>query len=166
MCEAQLNSNNYDESLDPVQFLISTITAIANKCIPKSTANSLIKRKPWFKEQCKTAIKEPKRALQTFKIQLSHENLFFLWRCRAVARRVVKDSKRKSWREYDRTFVKKTRDIVRKFSAKNNIGSIKYLNVNGLNISATNDIANSLATKFAKNYSTNNSINKFQRFKN
>jgi len=100
MYKAQLNSNNYDESLDPVEFLTSKITAIANKCIPNSTANSLIKRKPWFNEQCKTAIKERIRDLHKFKIQPSRENLSFLRRCRAAARRVVKDSKRKFWREY------------------------------------------------------------------
>jgi len=171
MCEAQLNSNNYDETLDPVEYLTSTITTIANKCIPKSTTNSLIKRKPWFNDQCKAAITERKRALQKFKTQPNHENLSFLRRCRAVARRVVKDSKRKSWRDYvsrlnDRTSVKKTWDMVRKISGKNSIRSIKHLNVNGVNISDTKDIANSLAENFAKNSSTNNSTNKFQRFKN
>jgi len=55
--------------------------------------------------------------------------------------------------------------MVRKISGKNNIVSIKHLNVNGLNFSDTKDIANCLAEKFAKNSSTNSSNNKFQIFK-
>ena len=54
----------------------------------------------WFNGDCKTAIRSRKAALRKFYIEPSAENLNSFKIHRAKTRRVIKSSKKTSWRNY------------------------------------------------------------------
>ena len=90
---------------------------------------------------------------------------------RAKARRTIRESKRKSWKQYvsrlnSRTSIKKVWDIVRKIQGKGKSTSVNHLKKNNDNITSKKDIANTLADSFSKNSSSENYTSKFRNIKN
>ncbi|KAJ8018886.1 hypothetical protein HOLleu_42881 [Holothuria leucospilota] len=73
---------------------------IAAKTIPKSSANPRSKHKPWFNTDCEEEIKDRKKALSIFKKYPNIVNLSYYLKARAKARRIIKSSKRESWKQY------------------------------------------------------------------
>ena len=72
---------------------------IAEESIPKTSSNKKY-NKSWFNDDCKTAIRSRKTALRKFNLQPSAENLNNSKIHRAKTRRVIKTSKKTSWRNY------------------------------------------------------------------
>ena len=52
-----------------------TLIDISNQCIPKSSTISFKKKKPWFNDECKEAIKKRKDSLKRFKPYPTKTNL-------------------------------------------------------------------------------------------
>ena len=90
---------------------------------------------------------------------------------RAKARRTIRESKRKSWKQYvsrlnSRTSIKKVWDMVRKIQGKGKSTSVNHLKKNNDDITSKNDTANTLADSFSKNSSSENYTSKFRNIKN
>ena len=105
------------------------------------TTNRVEKVKPWFDDDCKAAIRSRKAALRKFNLQPSAENLNNFKIHRAKTRRVIKTSKKTTWRNYvsklkSSSKSKKVWDMIRKISGKNSSGPIKHLSKN--HVKATN----------------------------
>ena len=89
--------------------------------------------------------------------------------CRGNARKVIKESKRKSWHEYVsklnvKTPAKKVWEMIRKISGKQSNTIIHHLeNNDGTKITERVDIANRLAQEISKNSSSNNYRAEFQK---
>lgn len=60
---------------DPVDKFSQNILDIAEKCIPKSSADPNRPHLPWFSKECKLAIKEKRKALDFFRKHPTHTNM-------------------------------------------------------------------------------------------
>ena len=104
---------------DPIESFASFLINIAEETVPKTATKSKKAKKPWFTDDCKTAIKQRKGALRQFNNRPTHDNLNNYRIFRAKARRTIKESKKKSWKQYvskfnSRNSIKKVWDMVRK----------------------------------------------------
>ena len=77
---------------------------------------------------------------------------------RAKARRTIRESKRKSWKQYvcrlnSRTSIKKVWGMVGKIQGKGKSASVNHLKKNNDIITSKKDIANNLADSFSKHSS-------------
>ena len=138
--------------------------------IPRTSIKSKKKKKPWFNDDCKTSIQKRKQALRQFNARPLHQNLENFRVFRAKARRTIRESKRKSWKQYvsrlnSRTSIKKVWDMVRKIQGKGKSTSVNHLKKNNDNITSKKDIAKTLADSFSKNSSSENYTSKFQQEK-
>ena len=100
-----------------------------------------------------------------------HQNLENFRVFRAKARRTIRESKRKFWKQYvsrlnSRTSIKKVWDMVRKIQGKGKSTSVNHIKKNNDNITSKKDIANTLADSFSKNSSSENYTSKFRNIKN
>ena len=171
LCALNITRETFQDKGDLVSSLTACLTEAANLTIPKSSANSRHINKPWFTEECKDAVRQRKRALSKFTKQPTHANLVAYRASRARARRVIKESKRNSWRQYvsklnSRSSVKRVWDMVRKISGKHSTCASTHLKMaDGTEVTERQDIANTLADGFEKNSSSDHYTAKFQRFK-
>ncbi|WP_245828671.1 endonuclease/exonuclease/phosphatase family protein [Solemya elarraichensis gill symbiont] len=78
----------------------TTISYIADQCIPKTSGKSIARRNPWFNDGCKEAIAKRKRDLRHFKHEPTSNNLDTFKISRAKARRTVRQARKNSWRDY------------------------------------------------------------------
>ena len=75
LCHEKLLFNSFENSEDPMPSFTETLIDISNQCIPKSSTNSFKKKKPWFNDECKEAIKKRKDSLKRFKQYPTKTNL-------------------------------------------------------------------------------------------
>ena len=94
-----LKKDRFEGKTDPISLFSDTIIDIATQTIPKTSANSKCIPKPWFNTECLKAVKARKNALQKFSTEPTTENLNKYRSARANARRIIKTSKKESWRE-------------------------------------------------------------------
>ena len=137
--------------------------------VPKTSSNKKY-NKPWFDDDCKAAIRSRKAALRKFNLQPSAENLNNFKIHRAKTRRVIKTSKKTTWRNYvsklkSSSKSKKVWDMIRKISGKNSSGPIKHLSKNHVNATNKKDIADLLAKTFSNNSSSTHYSKQFQHIK-
>ena len=100
---------------DNITYFSKTLISIPEESIPRTSSNK--KYKSWFKDDCKAAIRSCKAALRKFNLQPSAENLNNFKIHRAKTRRVIKSSKKTSWRNYvnklkSSSKSKKVRDMI------------------------------------------------------
>ena len=120
-CILKLKPDANDTVEDNITYFSKTLISIVEESIPK-TSNK--KHKSWFNDDCKTAIISRKAALRKFNLQPSVENLNNFKIHRAKTHRVIKTSKKTSWRNYVNKLQyssksKKVWDMIRKISGKN-----------------------------------------------
>ena len=120
-CILKLKPDANDTVEDNITYFSKTFIPIVEESIPK-TSNK--KHKSWFNDDCKTAIISRKAALRKFNLQPSVENLNNFKIHRAKTRRVIKTSKKTSWRNYVNKLQyssksKKVWNMIRKISGKN-----------------------------------------------
>ncbi|MCU7801126.1 MAG: hypothetical protein KZQ70_13560, partial [gamma proteobacterium symbiont of Lucinoma myriamae] len=156
---------------DPIESFTSILHAIAEESIPKTSTKPKKTRKPWFNDECKVAVKERKGALKQFNNRPTQDNLNNFRIFRAKARRTIKESKRKSWKQYvsklnSRSSIKKVWNMVRKIQGKGKSSSLGHLNVGNSKITSKKDISNILADTISKNSSSTNYSNTFKKTKN
>ena len=143
---------------------------IAEKTIPKTSTKTKKKTKPWFNDDCKTSIQKRRQALRQFNTRPMHRNLENFRVFRAKARGTIRDSKRKSWKQYvsklnSRTSIKKVWDMVRKIQGKGKSASVNHLKKNNTHVTSKKDIANTLADNFSEKSSSENYSVKFRKIK-
>jgi len=171
LCAQEINRETFKELNNPLDLFSACLIDIASETVPKSSTTSKHIHKPWFTNDCKKAVKERKNALLKFTTEPTQANLAKYRLARAQARRIIKESKRKSWKEYVsklnmRSSVKKTWDMVRKISGKQQTNTTVYVNkTDGNKATDKVDIANTLADEFEKNSSSEHYSEQFQRFK-
>uniref|UniRef100_A0A6P7GGK7 Uncharacterized protein LOC114342291 n=1 Tax=Diabrotica virgifera virgifera TaxID=50390 RepID=A0A6P7GGK7_DIAVI len=88
---------NIDDAVE--QFKNCILTA-ADQCIGKYTINSSRKTVPWWNDSCKLATKEYKKALNRYRKTRSTEDLIYFKKMRARSKRVLKESKKESWKKF------------------------------------------------------------------
>ena len=173
LCNESLTDTSFSDSSDPITDFTSSLIAISEKCIPKTSTNPK-KSNPWYNDDCKKAIKQRKDTLSKFCKFPTHVNLNTYRNFRAKARRTIKSAKRKSWRTYVsnlnyKTPTKKVWDMVRKISGKSKSATYHHLNYNFNNANETastkQDIADTLASQFCSNSSTSHYSEEFQKYK-
>ena len=173
LCNESLTDTSLSDSSDPITDFTSSLIAISEKCIPKTSTNPK-KSNPWYNDDCKEAIKQRKDTLSKFCKFPTHVNLNTYRNSRAKARRTIKSAKRKSWRTYVsnlnyKTPTKKVWDMVRKISGKSKSATYHHLNYNFNNANETastkQDIADTLASQFCSNSSTSHYSEEFQKYK-
>ena len=168
-CEQSIHPNAFEDCENPAELFTSLLYSAAEKSIPRSSTNPKHPNKPWFNDDCKTAIAERKSVLRQFNLRPTQENLSKFKIARAKTRRTIKQSKRASWRQYvsglnSRSSVKKTWDMVRKINGKNSL-NVRHMNVGDDVVTSKADIADVLADTFAKKSSSSNYSTSFQKFK-
>ena len=166
-CDNLLKFENSIDSSHPMEDFIDDLTVIAENNIPKTLGSSRSRNKPWFTEEVKIAIRNRKKALRVFKIHPTLQNKIEYKKLYAIARRMIRQSKRTTWRNYvsqlnSQSSVKKTWDMIRKISGKGQINPVKQLVVSGQQITDKIDIANTLGTTISKNSSCTNYTETFQ----
>ena len=168
-CILKLKTDANDTVEDNITYFSKTLISIAEESIPRTSSNKKY-NKSWFNDDCKTAIRSRKAALRKFNLQPSAENLNNFKIHRAKTRRVIKSSKKTSWRNYvnklkSSSKSKKVWDMIRKISGKNTSSPIKHLSKNHIKATNKKDIADLLAKTFSKNSSSTNYSKPFQNIK-
>ena len=112
LCETEIY-NAILQADDPIDRFTTTLHQIAIKTIPRTSTKSKKKKKTWFNEDCKTSIQKRKQALRQFNARPLYQNLENFRVFRAKARRTIRESKSKSWKQYvsslnSRTSIKKS----------------------------------------------------------
>ena len=168
-CILKLKTDANDTVEDNITYFSKTLISIAEESIPITSFNKKY-NKSWFNDDCKTTIRSRKAALRKFNLQPSAENLNNFKIHRAKTRRVIKSSKKTSWRNYvnklkSSSKSKKVSDMIRKISGKNTSSPIKHLSKNHVKATNKKDIADLLANTFSKNSSSTNYSKPFQNIK-
>ena len=169
LCESEINETIL-KAKDPIDNFTTILYKIAEKTIPKMSTKTKKKKRPWFNDDCKTYIQKRRQALRQFNTRPMHQNLENFRVFRAKARRTIRDSKRKSWKQYvsklnSRTSIKKVWDMVRKIQGKGKSASVNHLKKNNTHVTAKKDIANTLADNFSEKSSSENYSAKFRKIK-
>ena len=170
ICEAQLTNTDFLISADPIETFTEQLHDIALKCIPKSSTKSCQPKKPWFDEECNRAIKQRNKALHKFYHSPTVENHNNYKLLRAKCRKLIKDKKKETWRNYVsglsyRTPARHAWNMIGKMTGKPTEPHINHLFVENNEVSTCKDIANTLASTFAKNSSSNNYTSNFRSYK-
>lgn len=107
--------NNSDHNISPnidtntlVNNFTKEILQAAEIAIPKKNT---IKRKPitpWWNKHCKNVMRKNKQALYAYRKRSTQENLTKLKKTRAQLKRIIRQSKKISWRTYINTINKDT----------------------------------------------------------
>ena len=131
-CEDKVKPGAFENSADQLEAFSNTIYAIAESCIPRSKTSTQRVEKPWVTPEIKTAIRERRKALKKYKRNMNQYNLQQFRLKRAIARQLIKASKRKSWRDYvsklnSRSSAKKCWDMVRKISGRGTQMRMKHI---------------------------------------
>lgn len=101
MCEAQVENITVGEQVDEVaRALANMLLAATSAAVPRSTGKQRKKAVPWWTQECTEAIQTRNRAFKVLRRTLTPEKVLEYQRTRAVARKVIKDAKRKCWKEY------------------------------------------------------------------
>ena len=165
----KLNSDTNNTDDDNITYFSKTLISIAEEGVPGASSGGGY-NKPWFDDDCKAAIRSRKAALRKFNLQPSAENLNNFKIHRAKTRRVIKTSKKTTWRNYvsklkSSSKSKKVWDMIRKISGKNSSGPIKHLSKNHVKATNKKDIADLLAKTFSNNSSSTHYSKQFQHIK-
>ena len=118
----------------------------------------------------KKAVKAHQNAMDKCCTNPTSDNINEYKNCRANARKVIKESKKKLWYKYVsklnvKTPAKKVWEMIRKISGKQSSTTIHHLeNNDGTKLTERVDIANRLAQENSKNSSSNNYRIKFKKY--
>ncbi|VDI53930.1 Hypothetical predicted protein [Mytilus galloprovincialis] len=75
LCQAELQSKMFETVQDPILTFNTVLTSIADRTIPKISANPKHPSKPWFDDACDQAIGDRKKSERRFNQQPTTENL-------------------------------------------------------------------------------------------
>ncbi|VDI64012.1 Hypothetical predicted protein [Mytilus galloprovincialis] len=75
LCRAELQSKMFETVQDPILTFNTVLTSIADRTIPKTSANPKHPSKPWFDDACDQAIGDRKKSERRFNQQPTTEKL-------------------------------------------------------------------------------------------
>ena len=170
LCHEKLLFNSFENSEDPMLSFTETLIDISNQCIAKSSTNSFKKKKPWFNDECKEAIKKRKDSLKRFKQYPTKTNLNACKILRAKAQRIIRQAKRSSWKDFiskinTRTLMTTIWNMIKKINGKNQNMKYSHIKVDDKIYESKEEIANILGRTFKSNSSSVNYNPQFKRHK-
>ena len=170
-CSLDINRHSFTDSTEKFPAFLNKLNYIATKCVPKSMGQSTGSFKPWFNSECKKAVKACQNVMDKCRTNPTSDNINEYKNCRASARKVIKENKRKYWHEYVsklnvKTPAQKVWEMIRKISSKQRNTTIHHLeNNDGTKITERVDIANRLAKKLAKLPAVTITVQSFKNIK-
>ncbi|KAK6189067.1 hypothetical protein SNE40_005112 [Patella caerulea] len=170
LCLFSFDPKELEDADEPMALFTSILQDVAEQAIPKTTTEPKRFNKPWYNNDCKSALKERDRMLRRLENHPSTENLAAYQMVRAKARRTIRQAKKSSWQGYvsrinSRTSSKSVWDRIRRIKGKSSALSVNHLNVDNSTLTTFPDIANSLASTFSFNSSSNFSSDAFRGIK-
>ncbi|KAL2092977.1 hypothetical protein ACEWY4_010289 [Coilia grayii] len=151
-----------------VEELNSVITNIicdtAEETIGKSTGNRQKKMVPWWTNECKEAVKARNKAFKKIKSNHSFDNLIAYKQAQSKARRIIKDTKKKYWRDFCGTIGSHTKiedvwGMIRKMGGIRRDFSLPVLKDSVCEAVTNVEKAEMLAAAFVKVHSSHNLSN-------
>ena len=143
---------------------IDSINIANNTVFKLSKAHKLVKyNKPWWTEDCEKAVKERHHLKQKFKKHPTQDNLIILRRAESNAKKVIKDAKRNSFREFcnsinSRTPIKSIWSNIKRLSGVYKPYRNIPLLVNGQFLTNCEDKANAIADHFEETTNLNKNL--------
>jgi hypothetical protein len=171
LCAETITEESVISSDDPIQTISHLIIEAASQTIPKSSGSSRRIRRPWFDEECKKVIRLRNAAQQRFEHHPCPQFGQLYARARAVARKTVKQKKKRSWQGYvsklnSRTPSHQIWNMVGKIRGRSVTRAVQHLQTaEGAYASDGRSIANCLAGSIAHNSSTAHYTSSFQQHK-
>ena len=153
--------------IDNCSIMTEELVQTASECVPQRTGKSKYSC-PWWTEECKTAIRERKKALNRFRRTRLTALLMEYKRAKAKARQVIRRAKKESWEKLlhmfnYRTPVRQLWEVIRKFTKKERIQrALPVLNIGGNIIDDPHDVGNALGRFFSDISSSTNYRPNFQ----
>lgn len=127
-------SINNDQTVDEINSSVSSfILDAASQSIPVSQNQKKQTNVPWWNDKCSEAIKDRNRAFKNLCRTLTMDNLVNYQRKKALARKVIKEAKKDSWRQFCSTIGRETTLNKVWMMIKKMIGKFKPPQVSGLN---------------------------------
>mgnify|MGYP001553615755 CR=1 FL=1 len=169
--EETIQEEVFTEVEDPISHLSELLIKAAMECVPSSSYGSYRVRRPWFDKECERAVRLRKTTLQRYKWHPDHEHRAIYIKARAEARKIIKQKKRESWKNYiskinARTSATQVWDMIRKITGRRMNRVANHLQeADGTLVEDAPDIANCLAKTIAHNSSTSHYNQKFQKHK-
>ena len=145
-----------EQSIDDMNRRLSmVIIAAASQSIPKNMSQRGKTAVPWWNNKCTEVVKERNRAFKMLRKTLNMDTLMEYQRKKAMARKVIKEAKKESWRQFCSTIGRETTLNKMWMMVKKMIGKYKppYIPVliDGQNTAISDmDKANLLGGKFAE----------------
>ena len=120
--ETSTDEKTFTSGQEAATFLEKHIQTAASEAIPKSKGTGRRKSPPWWNGKCRTAIWKRKAAMKKYKRVTSRVNYNNFSKARAEAKKVIKASKRDSWRNFIDSINEKStsKEVFRKFNILNN----------------------------------------------
>ena len=166
-CGKQLNLQS---AVSSYENFTDVLLSICDKHIPK-TSEKPRKNKSWFSDECRTAIRLKKSSLRKYLKSRSPEDLINFKKCRANARRILRSSKRTSFRKYvgkinNQTPMNKIWKIVNKLRGTKSGDAIQHIHLPDGSVAESEvDVANSIAKTLAENSSSKHYNDTFVKHK-
>jgi len=169
LCLLEITKEKYDILNEPVTSFTTDLIKIANKTIPKSKTHPKHPPKPWFDTEVQEAIKNRQKALRKISKYPTTENLNNFKVLRAKTRRIIRQKKRNTWRNYisklnNRTPSSKVWKMIKKIQG-GEYQNVHHLVIDDQEFTTTEEIASKLAQQFSFNSSSDNYSNEFNIFK-
>lgn len=155
-----------------VQTITVSILNAAELSIPKSGDKAIKRPLPWWNPEVKEAVKNKKSAFRKYQKHPTVENHIGFKRARAISRRIVLESKRKSWNEYTssittRSDMNSTWKKIKAINGNYKSSIIQSIQTPQNTITENSlEIANTLANHFANVSSSANYPDNFSQTKN
>ena len=154
LCLAELLHIDFPSVEDPMELFTKTLDSIALRTIPKSSPNPTRPPKPWFDAECRLSIRARNRALNVVRRFPTPANLACLRQCQARTRRLIKQKKRQSWRQYvsgltARTPLRQTWNMIHRIIGRPTSPQYSHLCVDGKDITEPKEITNTLGQAFS-----------------
>lgn len=169
-----LNQQDIFEENDDIDRIIQTfsnvITIATYESIKYTRPTNKTRSVPWWNDECGDAIKRSKRAFNKYKKHNTLENKIEYKKMRAKARRIIKESKAKSWTVFVSSIsasnnIKDSWNKINAIKGSKLYNSIPFLQNDNKMITEPYCIANILADKFTKNSSSQNYTADFLQYK-
>ena len=154
MAECSRNPEDFNQIDDMVEYFTTTIFNAANNCIKRSCGRINKKSVPWWNNDCKEALRHKRRAWNKYRRNKSEENFIAFKKANAIARRVMRTSKKDCWKKYvssinENTPMTSVWRKVHKISGKYVTNPTPVLSIGGNIIANPEEVAEKLADHFS-----------------
>ena len=152
--------------------LTKDVVEAADVAIPQNSAYVRGEVKvPWWTEACRNALTKRNRTFRQYKTHKTKDSWISYKQAQAEARRIIKEAKRKSWRDFisrinRNTTVSDVWNTIRAISGKKSKAGVRYLRINGRMVMNPRLIANTIGDRISYNSSSVNCSREFKNRKN